>query len=60
MKSLLCSIFVDGYIRLPVAIKAGQRTVLDLDQRETDRWRIHATVNLRRPGLCAGRQMSGK
>ena len=24
----------DGYIRLPVAIKAGQRTVLDLDLRQ--------------------------
>jgi hypothetical protein len=24
----------DGYIRLPVAIKAGQRTILDLDLRE--------------------------
>ena len=24
----------DGYIRLPVVIKAGQRTILDLDLRE--------------------------
>ena len=24
----------DGYIRLPIAIKAGQRTVLDLDLRQ--------------------------
>ena len=26
----------DGYIRLPVAIKAGRRTVLDLDLRQED------------------------
>jgi hypothetical protein len=26
----------DGYIRLPVSIKAGQRTVLDLDLRQED------------------------
>jgi hypothetical protein len=24
----------EGYIRLPVVIKAGQRTILDLDLRE--------------------------
>ena len=33
----------DGYVRVPVVIKAGQRTILDLDieERKTLRWFAH-------------------
>jgi len=33
----------DGYVRVPVLVQAGQRTILDLDvwERKTLRWFAH-------------------